>query len=98
MGLVLSDRVVRFTAGTLRLALAVTLLTLVLGVGLAWLVERTDLPARRVLGLIAALPLVVPTYVGALAVKAAFGPAGLLVEVPGLVGFWGVTLALALST
>ena len=95
---VVSSRVLRFLWGTLRLAFTVTALTIVLGVGLAWLVERTDLPARRLLGLAAALPLVVPTYVGALALKAAFGPAGLLVEVPGLVGFWGVTLALGLST
>ncbi|MFP5377631.1 MAG: ABC transporter permease [Acidimicrobiia bacterium] len=98
LGLVASDRVLRFLWGTLRLAVAVTASTLVLGVGLAWLVERTDLPARRVLGVAAALPLVVPTYVGALALKAAFGPRGLLVELPGLVGFWGVTLALGLST
>lgn len=97
-GLVASSRVLGFLWGTLRLALAVTALTLVVGVGLAWLIERTDLPARRLLGLAAALPLVVPTYVGALALKAAFGPEGLLVEVPGLVGFWGVTLALGLST
>ncbi|MGH9178956.1 MAG: ABC transporter permease, partial [Acidimicrobiales bacterium] len=98
VGLVASDRVVRFVWGTVRLAVAVTAFTLVVGVGLAWLVERTDLPARRLLGLAAALPLVVPTYVGALALEAAFGPRGLLVEVPGLIGFWGVTAALGLST
>ena len=98
VSLVLSTRVLRFLWGTLRLAVSVTALTLVVGVGMAWLVERTDLPARRLLGLAAALPLVVPTYVGALALKATFGPAGLLVDVPGLVGFWGVTLALGLST
>ena len=98
VGVVLSDRVLRFLWGTVRLAVSVTGLTLVIGVGLAWLVERTDLPARRILGLAAVLPLVVPTYVGALALKAAFGPRGIMVEVPGLVGFWGVTFALGLST
>ena len=98
VGVVLSERVLRFLWGTVRLAVSVTGLTLVIGVGLAWLVERTDLPARRVLGLAAVLPLVVPTYVGALALKAAFGPRGIMVEVPGLVGFWGVTFALGLST
>lgn len=97
-GLVASDRALRFLWGTVRLAVAVTAFTVVLGVGLAWLVERTNLPARRLLGLAAALPLVVPTYVGALALKAAFGPRGLLVDVPGLMGFWGLTLALGLST
>ena len=98
LAMVTSDRVLRFLWGTVRLAVAVTAFTLVVGVGLAWLVERTDLPARRLLGLAAALPLVVPTYVGALALEAAFGPRGLLIEVPGLVGFWGVTAALGLST
>ena len=98
VALLVSGRVLRFMSGTLRLALAVTAVTLLLGVGLAWLVERTDVPGRRLLGAAAALPLVVPTYVGALALKAAFGPAGLVVEVPGLVGFWGATLALGLST
>ncbi|MGH9281766.1 MAG: iron ABC transporter permease, partial [Acidimicrobiales bacterium] len=58
LGLVTSDRVLGFLWGTVRLAGAVTALTLLLGVGLAWLVERTDLPARRLLGLAAALPLV----------------------------------------
>ena len=96
--LVLSDRVGGFVSTTLRLALAVTALNLVLGVGMAWLVERTDLPARRLFGMAAALPLVVPTYVAALAFKAAFGPRGLLMDVPWLVGFWGATLALGLST
>ena len=95
---VFSARVGQFVWTTVRLALAVTAVNLVLGVGLAWLVERTDLPARRVLGVAAAVPLVVPTYVGALALKAAFGPQGLLVDVPWLVGFGGATLALSLST
>lgn len=96
--LVTSDRVVRLVANTLRLGVAVTAVTLVVGVGIAWLVERTDMPGRRALGLGAALPLVVPTYVAALALKAAFGPVGLVAEIPGLLGFWGTTLALGLST
>ncbi len=98
LGLVTSDRARRLVANTVGLGLATTAFALVVGVGVAWLVERTDLPARRALGLVATLPLVVPTYVGALALKAAFGPAGLAGEVPGLLGFRGATLALGLST
>ncbi|HVE45195.1 MAG TPA: iron ABC transporter permease [Acidimicrobiales bacterium] len=98
LGLVGSDRVVGFLWATLRLGVVVTGAALVLGVGLAWLIERTDLPGRRFLAVAAVLPLVVPSYVGALALKAAFGPAGLLVEVPGVIGFWGAAAALALSS
>lgn len=98
VALLLSPRVVRFLWSTLRLAGAVTAFSVVAGVGVAWLIERTDLPARRALAVLIVLPLVVPTYVGALAFVAAFGPAGLVTEVPGLIGFWGATFALALST
>jgi iron(III) transport system permease protein len=98
LALVSSSRVVGFVGATLRLAVVVTLLALVAGVGIAWLVERSDLPARRVLGALAVLPLVVPTYVGALAVLAAFGPRGLVADAPVLVGFSGATIALTLST
>lgn len=98
LGLLTSERVLRFLWSTLRLALAVTAFALVAGVAVAWLVERTNLPARRVIGVLTVLPLVVPTYVGALALLAAFGPAGLAFDVPGLIGFWGATIALGLST
>ena len=98
VGLVLSERVLGFLWATLRLAVVVTALSVVAGVATAWLVERTDVPARRLLALVAVLPLVVPTYVGALTVVAAFGPEGLSVEIPGLIGFWGAALALTLST
>lgn len=98
IGLLTSERVLRFLASTLRLAFAVTTFAVVAGVAVAWLIERSDLPGRRVFSVLAVLPLVVPTYVGALALLAAFGPAGLAVEVPGLIGFWGAMIALGLST
>ncbi|MDP9402990.1 MAG: iron ABC transporter permease [Actinomycetota bacterium] len=98
LGLVASGRVLGFLAATVWLAVVVSAVALALGVGTAWLLERTDLPARRALGVAAVLPLVVPSYVAALALKAAFGPAGLLVEVPGVIGFWGAAAALALSS
>jgi len=98
LGLATAGRTLHLVWNTLRLAVMTTVLTLVLGVALAWLVERTDLPARRALGVVAVLPLVVPTYVGALALVAAFGPRGLAAEVPGLIGFWGAAVVLALST
>ena len=69
---------------------------------------RTDLPGRRVWAVLAALPLVVPSYVAALALLAAFGPRGLLqralegpfgVErVPEVYGFPGAWARSSLST
>jgi len=98
LGLVATDRARRLVTTTVALGAVATAAAVVLGAGIAWLVERTDLPARRALGLAAVLPLVVPSYVGALALKAAFGPAGLVAEVPGLLGFPGAAAALALSS
>ena len=98
LGQLLSARVARLAWTTVRLAAAVTALTVAVGVAMAWLLERTDVPGRGVLGLAAVLPLVMPTYVAALALVSALGPRGLAWEVPGLVGFWGLTAALALST
>lgn len=85
-------------ASTLLLGLTVTAAAAVLGIGVGWLVERTDLPGRRLLGAWAGLPLVVPTYVAAVALKDAFGPRGLLASVPGVVGFFGAAVSLTLST
>lgn len=98
MGIVTSDRVVGFLVATFLLAGAVMTATVVLGGGIAFLVDRTDLPLRRGLGWLAVLPLVVPTYVGALALDATFGPRGAATQLAWVRGFWGATLALSLST
>ena len=93
-----SSRTLGFLSATLRLGVAVTAFTLVVGVGIAWLIERTDIPFPRLLGVLAALPLAIPTYVGALALRSGFGPSGLLAELPWVLGFWGSTVALGLAT
>lgn len=48
---------------TLRLALACTVLCAALGVGAAWLVERTSVPARRFWAVALVLPLGIPDFV-----------------------------------
>jgi len=48
---------------TVRLTIACTLLCGLLGVGAAWLVERTDLPLRRMWAVILVLPLGIPDFV-----------------------------------
>jgi iron(III) transport system permease protein len=91
---------------TLLLAAATAASTSVVGTGLAWLTTRTDLPGRRLWGALAALPLVFPSFVGALALTAALSPGGLLDDPLGWVGvdatrpegFWGAWLVLTLFT
>ena len=60
------------------LVLVVTGGTLIIGVSLAWLTARTDMPMRRLLSVLVALPLVIPTYVGGFLAISALGPRGLV--------------------
>ncbi len=87
---------------SLALAACVGALTLVIALPLAFLTTRTDLPGRRVLGVLLALPLALPSYVGAFALVGAFGHGGLLAQLfgwqsmPDFTGFGGAVLALGL--
>lgn len=59
-------------------ALAATLVSLVLGVPLAWVLARTDFPGRSVVRAVVVLPMVLPPVVGGAALLFAFGRRGLL--------------------
>jgi len=89
---------------TLTLATTVALATAVLGTTAAWLVTRTDLPARRLFRVLLALPLVIPSFVGALALVAAFARGGLLEELlgwetlPQVRGYWAAFGVLTVLT
>jgi len=85
----------------------VTGLSVLLGVPLAYLTARTNLPFRRFWTVAVALPLVVPSYVGAFAFVSAFGPNGEfeslfaplgIDSVPEIYGLPGATLAITLYT
>lgn len=82
----LRARTAELAINTVGLVLAVSVGCLVLGVGTAWLLARTDLPARRLWIVLAALPLAIPSYV------AAFG----WVSLTPLRGFWGAFVVLTL--
>jgi len=79
-----------------------------IGVPFAWLLERTDLPARRLFSIMSPLPLAIPSYVGALTFIEFLGPRGMLQRfladhttidsIPSIYGFWGSFLALTLFT
>jgi iron(III) transport system permease protein len=86
------------------LVLGVTAASVTIGVSVAWLTTRTDLPGRRFWAVAAALPLVIPSYVAAFCLLGAFGPRGLLQRLlgverlPEIYGYWGALAALTLST
>ena len=63
---------------SLRTAAAATALCVVLGVPMALVLARTELPGMRVLRSLVLLPLVLPPVVGGLALLYAFGRRGLL--------------------
>jgi len=105
--LVSLDATFDLVTGTAVLALGVVAAALAVGVPLAWLVVRTDLPGRRIFGLAASLPLVIPSFIAALALLGALAPRGLLQQaleplgvdrLPEIQGYWGALLALTLST
>ena len=77
------------------------------GTGLAWLTVRTDLPGRRIWRILAPLPLVFPSFVGATALLAGFATGGLIEELlspfgidalPSVRGYRGAWLVLTLFT
>jgi iron(III) transport system permease protein len=105
--LIFRARTAELLRNTALLAATVAVGTTLVAVPLAWLTARTDLPLRRIWSVAAALPLVVPSYVGALAVVSALGPRGLVqgwlepfgVErLPSIYGFWGAALTLIAFT
>jgi len=61
--LVLRHSVAVLLWNTVRLTVACTLLCAVLGVGAAWLIERTELPLRRFWAVVLVLPLGIPDFV-----------------------------------
>jgi len=92
---------------SILLMVLVTGASILLGVPLAYLTARTDLPFRRFWTVVAALPLVIPSYVGAFAFASAFGPRGefhsLLAplgvgRIPEVSGLWGATFVITLYT
>lgn len=101
--LVLRPRTLELLVNTLALTVGVLVLTTLIAAPLAFLTTRTDLPGRRIVNLLAALPLAVPGYIMAYALIGLSGNYGFMNQVFGLSlprpeGWIGATLALALYT
>ncbi len=62
-----SPETYKYTYNTLVLGVLVTLIASTIGVLLAWIVVRTDLPCKKLISTLAVLPFVFPPYIGAIA-------------------------------
>jgi iron(III) transport system permease protein len=92
---------------TLTLFLAVVLTSLFIGLLVSIFTVRYELPASKILFSLTILPLVIPSYIGALTYVSAFSPRGLFVdifssfglnEISGIDGFAGSWIVLTLFT
>jgi iron(III) transport system permease protein len=92
---------------TLVLGVLVAATTAALGTALAWFTTRTDLPLRRMWQVLVPLPLVFPSFVGAIALINAVAPGGLLDSllsplgvgtIPRIQGLFGSWFVLTLFT
>ncbi len=90
---------------SILLSFSVTFLSALISVPLAWILERTDLPLKRVWTVLTTVPVVIPSYVAGFVTVAALGPRGLVqqllepfgvVRLPEIYGFWGALLTLTL--
>lgn len=101
----LRPRTVGVVAATLVLGGLVAVGTVALGVPVAWLTTRTDIPGRRMWAVLTAIPLAIPSYVVGFAFVAFLGPRGTLqgllaplgVErLPSIGGLFGAVLVLTI--
>jgi iron(III) transport system permease protein len=107
VGVLPAGRLAELGLNTFLLVVTVVAGATVIGLTTAWLTSRTSLAGRRLWSTLAALPLVIPSYVGALALLGATGQEGMVSELlaslglgpmPIPRGFWAAALALTLFT
>ncbi|HWM18107.1 MAG TPA: ABC transporter permease subunit, partial [Ilumatobacteraceae bacterium] len=72
---------------TIQMSVIVSVTTGVVGTGLAWLLVRTDVPFARVWRVLAPLPLVFPSFIGAAAFIAGLAPDGAIRSALSVVGY-----------
>jgi iron(III) transport system permease protein len=86
--LLVRPRMGELLSNTVRLVVGGCLLSLLLGVGCAWVVERTDIPGRNVWHVLAAAPLAIPAFVNSYGWSSLAG---------GVDGYRGALLVVTLS-
>ncbi|WEL22645.1 iron ABC transporter permease [Halorhabdus sp. BNX81] len=107
LALTVDPRTIEILLRSVALVTIVTAASVLVGVPIALLTARTDLPFARLFTVLAALPLAIPSYLGALAVLSAFGSGGILTgvlaplgieQLPLIDGFAGAAIVLTLYT
>lgn len=102
-----STRALRAGANSLLLGAAVGVAATVIGTGSAWFMARTNVRSKRILKVLLPLPLVIPSFIGAFVLLAAFAPGGLLdsaltplgiERLPQVRGFLGAFIVLTVFT
>jgi len=92
---------------TILLFIFVVISSLILGLLISIILVRFNIPGSKILFTLSVLPLVIPSYIGALTYVLAFSPKGLFVqlfsslginEIAGIDGFFGSWLVLTLFT
>ncbi len=73
---------------TIRLSVAVTVACAIIGTAAAWLIERTDLPGRRIWAVVVVVPLAIPDFVVGF---------GWVSVAPAVHGFLGALLVMSLA-
>ncbi len=101
--LMFSPLTARITLNSILLMVSVTVASILVGVPLALLTTRTDLPYPRFWTIVAALPLVIPSYIGAIAFVSMFGSGGQIesvfgMQIPRIQGLWGSVFIITLYT
>lgn len=99
----LDARIPKLMWNTLSLAAVVTFFSITIGFSLSWLVVRSDIPAKKYWQWLLALPMVIPSYVGAMCYISIFGPRGLVMQIIGypiveIYGFFGACFVLTMFT
>ena len=104
----LRPRTLTILGNSVVLTVSVVAGALLIGLPFAWLTARSDLPLRRVWLIAGLLTMVVPSYLGAVTLIAAFGPRGMLFDLlagflplerlPDIRGWFGAWLSITLIT
>lgn len=105
LALAIRPRTLGVLASTLVLGGAVGVGSVLIGLPIAWLTARTDLPGRRWWTVLSVVPLAIPSYVIAFSYIAALGPRGALADlleplgivVPSFYGLPAAVLVLSLA-
>ncbi|MFT4923376.1 MAG: iron(III) transport system permease protein [Haloarculaceae archaeon] len=103
----LRPKTLQVVVNSVLMVVLVTGFSVLLGVPLAYLTARTDLPFSRFWTVAVSMPLVIPSYIGAFAFVSAFGPNGELQSllapvgiesIPSVYGLEGTVLVITLYT